>query len=176
MFPLIALFPDWFDRALGLDVPPGLLSLGQMCARAAVVFVWGIIIVRLGDRRLLGKNAGFDMLLVVVLGSVLSRAVNGQAAFFPTLGASAALILLHHLLGSAACRSDLLSRALMGLPRTLVRQGRVDHEQLRRSKMSRDDLEENLRLNGNVASAVAVEEARLERNGTISVVKRGDGQ
>src|SRR5882757_9766163 len=93
-----AIVPAWLDEALGLQVPSADLNFWQMAARTVVVFIWGVVIVRLGDRRLLGKNAGFDVLLVVVLGSVLSRGINGQAAFGPTLGVSALLVLLHHLL------------------------------------------------------------------------------
>mgnify|MGYP001556992334 FL=1 len=42
------------------------------------------------------------------------------------------------------------------------------------SRISPDDLDENLRLNGNVSEIREIKEARLERNGTISVVRRMD--
>jgi uncharacterized membrane protein YcaP (DUF421 family) len=155
---------------LGLHTDPANLTFLQMSGRGVVVFLWGIFIVRLGDRRLLGRNAGFDVLLVVVLGSVLSRGVNGQSAFFPTLGVSGVLVLLHHSLAWIAARSDAASRALKGTPRTLVSNGRLRHGEMRRSKITADDLEENLRLNGNASNVAAVREARLERNGNISVV------
>jgi uncharacterized membrane protein YcaP (DUF421 family) len=54
----------------------------------------------------------------------------------------------------------------------LVRNGQIEIDELARSRMSVDDLDENLRLNGNVGNASEVREARLERNGTISVVKK----
>jgi uncharacterized membrane protein YcaP (DUF421 family) len=44
---------------------------------------------------------------------------------------------------------------------------------MRRADISEDDLEENLRVNANVAKVEDVAEARLERNGLISAVKRG---
>lgn len=162
-----------FDSLLGLHAEPANLSWGQMSARAVIVFIWGIIIVRAGDRRLLGRNAGFDMLLVVILGSVLSRGINGQAAFFPTLGVSAVLVCLHHLLAVATLHSDFLSRLVKGRPRTLVKAGAIDPPEMRRARFTRDDLEENLRLNGNVADITQVREARLERDGSVSVVKSG---
>ena len=160
------------DQLLGLHVAPGDLSLLQLTARCLVVFLWGIVIVRFGDRRLLGRNAGFDVLLLVILGSVLSRAINGQAPFFRTLGVSAALVLFHHLLAVATSRWSWLSRVVKGNPRLLVVDGKILNEELRRARVTLDDLEENLRLNGNVAHAQQVVEARLERNGTVSVVKK----
>jgi uncharacterized membrane protein YcaP (DUF421 family) len=164
--------PSWLDQLLGLHTAPADLSFQQMGWRALVVFVIGVALVRLADRRFLGRNAGFDILLGVILGSVLSRAINGQAAFFPTLGASALLVLFHRLLGAAACRSHVLSRLVKGQPLTLIRNGSVDREALRKAHMSEDDLEENLRLHGNETGVESIAEARLERNGSISVVKR----
>lgn len=160
------------DRLLGLHTEPGSLNLAQMSLRAIIVFAWGVTIVRLGDRRLLGKNSGYDVLLIVVLGSVLSRAVNGQASFLPTLGVSALLIALHHLLSVATSRWHWLSRCVKGTPRTLIRNGTLQARELADSRISRDDLEENLRLNGNVQDVTEVKEARLERNGTVSVIKK----
>jgi uncharacterized membrane protein YcaP (DUF421 family) len=174
MMHLLEATGDIFEQALGLHAEPGQLTFLQMTVRATVVFIWGVILVRLGDRRLLGKNAGFDVLLVVVLGSVLSRAINGQSAFFPTLGVSGVLILLHHGLALAASRSDRISQLLKGMPVLLVKDGRIDEAALKGSRMSRDDLDENVRLNGNVSVDGDIKEARLERNGTISVVKHSD--
>ena len=160
------------NELLGLHTPPTELTVVQMSLRALVVVLWGIFIIRIGDGRLLGRNAGFDVLLIVILGSVLSRGINGQAAFFPTLGVSAVLILIHHLLALVASGSDSMSRLLKGSPRVLVRHGKLDRVALKRSRITAEDLEENLRLNGNVAGASEVLEARLERNGVVSVVKK----
>ena len=162
------------DSWLGLHVAPENLTLLQMVARTVVVFIFGVILVRVADRRFLGRSAGFDMLLGVVLGSVLSRAINGSAAFFPTLAACAVLVGLHHVLGTLTCRFHFFSDLVKGNAQVLVRNGRTDPAAMRANKISSDDLEENLRLNGNVAHAGEVGEARLERNGQVSVVRRGE--
>jgi uncharacterized membrane protein YcaP (DUF421 family) len=165
-------FLPWLDRTLGLHVSAQDLNYTQMAGRAVVVFVLGVVLVRVADRRFLGRNAGFDVLLGIVLGSVLSRGINGQAAFFPTLFASALLVGLHRLLGTLAFHSTLVAWLTKGAARTLVRDGRVDRAELRRHKISEDDLGENLRLNGNLPDAASVAEARLERNGQVSVVPK----
>ncbi len=143
-----------------------------MSARAFIVFAWGILIVRLGERRLLGRNAGFDMLLIVILGSVLSRAVNGQSSFFPTLGVSAVLVLFHYFVSVLTFRSDFLSRWIKGRAHPLVKNGKLDEKELRDARITYDDLLENLRLNGNVAGTKDVAEAVLERDGSVSVVRK----
>lgn len=163
----------WGERWLGLSVDAIDLGFGHMAARALVVFVVAVILARMANRRMLGHNAGFDIMLLVVLGSVLSRAINGQAAFFPTLGASAILVGLHHIIATIAFHSHGFSQLVKGRPRTLVRDGKLDRAGMARSNITEHDLEENLRINGGVAGAEDVAEARIERNGSISVVKRG---
>src|SRR5436309_1023553 len=65
---------------LGLDRGAHDLATGQVCARAIVVFLAGLAIMRVGNRRFLGKATPFDVMLGFVLGSVLSRAISGTAA------------------------------------------------------------------------------------------------
>jgi uncharacterized membrane protein YcaP (DUF421 family) len=162
------------DQLLGLHSSAQDLTLLQMTSRCVAVFVVGLTLVRLADRRFMARNAAFDVLLGIVLGSVLSRAINGQAPFFPTLGASAVLIVLHRLIGTLASRYRPIARLVKDSPAVLVRDGRIDVEVLRRHNIGEDDLEENLRLNGNEAGVANILEARLERNGLISVIRKKD--
>jgi uncharacterized membrane protein YcaP (DUF421 family) len=160
------------DHLLGLHAAANDLTFSQMGCRCLIVFAVGVVLIRVADRRFMARNAAFDVLLGIVLGSVLSRAINGQAAFFPTLGASAVLIVLHRLLGMLASRFRAIALLINDQPVVLVRDGRIDGEVLRRHNIDEDDLEENLRLNGNEAGVANILEARLERNGSISVVKK----
>lgn len=163
---------SWLERGLGLSLAAHDLGFGHLAARSGVVFCFAVALARVADRRVLGHNAGFDIMLLVVLGSVLSRAINGQAAFFPTLGASVILVLLHHGVATLALRSHTFSGVVKGRPLTLVRDGKVQHDALCAAKITTEDLDESLRLHGGVENAADVAEARLERNGTISVVKK----
>ncbi|HVS53454.1 MAG TPA: YetF domain-containing protein [Opitutaceae bacterium] len=167
---LEALRETWSD-GLGLGLRAEQLGFVHMALRGVVVFCFAILLSRIADRRLLGRSAGYDIMVLVILGSVLSRAVNGQARFYPTLGAGAVLVLIHRFAGTLAFHSHFFSKALKGATHVLVRDGRVDEDALRRNKITPDDLDENLRNHGNVGSAGEVAEARLERNGVVSVVK-----
>jgi uncharacterized membrane protein YcaP (DUF421 family) len=158
-------------QLLGLHTPVHALSWSQMGARTLVVFIFGLVLVRLADRRFLGRNAGFDILLAFVLGSVLSRAINGQAPFFKSLGASALLVLLHRIVAYIACRWPPFSKLIKGEAVILVKNGQPDQRALHALDISEDDLAENLRLNANLGELAEVAEARLERNGQIGVVK-----
>lgn len=159
------------NELLGLDLSPSDLESRHMIWRAFVVFTFYVVLIRVADRRLLGHNAGFDIIVAVVLGAVLSRAINGHAAFFPTLGASALIVALHHSLAAFAFRFHAISQLVKGRTYVLVRDGKLQHAELQRCHITLDDLDENLRLSGNVGSTSQVAEARLERNGSISVLR-----
>jgi uncharacterized membrane protein YcaP (DUF421 family) len=166
---------DVIDHLLGLHVQSKDLTFGHMACRSVVVFIVAIILARLADRRFMGRSACFDFMLAVILGSVLSRGINGQAAFFPTLGASLLLVLFHHLVGAIAFHSHAFSLLVKGKGRVLVRDGKIDPREMRKNHITIDDLSENMRLNGNVTDVAEVAEARLERNGSISILKRKSG-
>jgi uncharacterized membrane protein YcaP (DUF421 family) len=157
---------------LGLDLQARDLEFSHMAWRAVIVFFFAIFLARLGCRRFLGRNAAFDIMLTVILGSVISRAVNGQAAFFPTLGVSAVLVLLHRLLAFVAFRSHRISIAAKGRDLVLVRDGRIDWAMMSRAKVTEDDLREGIRTSANLDSLDNIASARLERSGEISVTKK----
>lgn len=157
---------------LGLDVDE--LTLGQMALRALIVYVAALAMVRAGEKRFLGKSTAFDVVLAIVFGSVVSRAITGSSPFFPTLGAGAVVVGLHWLFAACAFRSDRFGTLIKGEPRLLVRDGAIRWAAMRRSNISRDDLLGALRTAGRVADVEDVREARLERSGDISVL-RADG-
>ncbi len=163
------------EVVLGLGVQPQDMLFRHMAARCVVVFVAAVIVGRLADRRAFGQNAAFDMMLAVVLGSVLSRAINGHAAFFPTLGVGVVLVMLHRLLAMIAVRWHWFSRVTKGSAVLLVKNGRKQGPAMLRYNITSDDLLENLRLSGNLEDIPVIAEAWLERNGRISVVPRPRG-
>lgn len=144
----------------------------QMALRAAVVYVSALAMVRLGEKRFFGKNTAFDLILGIIFGSVVSRAVNGSAALVPTLLAGATLIALHWILAVVSFHFSPFGTLVKGRPRTLVRDGTVLHDAMRKSHLSDDDLELALREEAQVTDVSRVQEARLERSGNISVLTR----
>lgn len=157
---------------LGPDGQPKELTLLQVSIRGFLVFIIGLALVRIGDRRSLAEKTGFDALFIVLLGSVLSRAINGSAAFFTTIGAGIVLMLIHRVFAFIAYRSHAFGKVIKGTDVTLVRDGQVDWEAMRNSLVSAHDLEEDLRLDAKVEDLERIRVARLERSGDISFIKK----
>ncbi len=161
------------DDLLGLHVEPRDLTLGQVCLRAVIVFIVTLVMVRVADKRFLAKLAAFDVILGFLLASMMARAVNGSAAFFPTLGGGFVLVFLHRLLGMISFRWDWFGRLVKGDARRVVENGQPDFKLLGALHISEKDLFEEMHLNGNVDSLEKVRSATLERNGKISVIPVG---
>lgn len=154
---------------LGADSP----AVWQMALRAVVVYLAAIVLVRIGEKRFLGQYAALDAVLGFMLGSVLSRAITGSAAFFETiLGGALALILLHWLFAIVSFRSDHFGNWVKGTTEVLVRDGEIDWDAMQNVHISKKDLFSALRDNANLGDLERVKEARLERSGNISVVKQ----
>ncbi|MCG6112411.1 MAG: DUF421 domain-containing protein [Paracoccus sp.] len=160
----------WITGMMGLDVEE--LGIRHLAVRAVVVFVIAIVIVRLGEKRFIGKNTAFDVIPGVMLGSVISRAITGGSPFVPTLCAAFVLVGLHWLFAKIASHWSPFGTLIKGKTRLLVQDGEVDWDAMGRSNLSRDDLLGALRLQASLADWKDVKEARLERNGEISVIRR----
>src|SRR2546423_956720 len=97
-------FYETIKEFLGLGLQPKDLSLVHISARGIIVFLAALAMVRLGSRRFMAKLSAFDAILTFILASMLARAVNGSAAFFPTLGGGFVLIGMHRLIAALAFR------------------------------------------------------------------------
>lgn len=157
---------------LGLDEDE--LEARHMALRAVVVFIFSIVVVRLGKKRFIGENTAFDLILGVLLGSTISRAITGQSPFFPTLTAVVVILALHWFISQLAVRWEGFGTLVKGRSRVLVSDGKVDWSEMKSGNISENDLREALRLKARISDWNKVKEARLERNGEISVILQSD--
>jgi len=159
---------EYFSPIIGSDADT--ILWWQMVVRGVLIFFYGVFLVRLAPVRIFGRMGAFDIILAVILGSILSRALTANAQFFPSLAAAGALVLLHSTLALMSAYSRAVGYVVKGEPVRLVADGRVDRKAMRRAALGPGDLDLALRANG-VADPAQVEAAYLERNGRITVVK-----
>jgi uncharacterized membrane protein YcaP (DUF421 family) len=160
--------------ALGLGLESRDINVPQMGLRAAIVYVVTVLMVRVAKKRFMGRATAFDVILGVMIGSIVSRAVTGNAPFLPALTATAVLLAMHWLFSGIAMRWHGFGTVIKDKSRVLVRKGDVDTSAMRATHMTEHDLWEDLRGKG-IARLEQVEEARLERSGNLSVIKREPG-
>lgn len=161
---------DYLDRIIGSDAES--ILWWQMVIRGVLIFLYTLVLVRFGGRRIFGKNTGFDIVLGVILGSIMSRALTANAKFLPTIAAATTLVLLHQLLAMTSRHFRPLGKLVKGTEVRLIAEGRILRENLRKVNLTEKDLAELLRLNGGTAEVDGVQAAYLERNGDVSVIRR----
>jgi uncharacterized membrane protein YcaP (DUF421 family) len=155
---------------LGVGLESRDINIWQMGLRAAVVYLATLLLVRMAKKRFMGRATAFDVILGIMLGSVVSRAVTGNAPMLPALTASAVLVAMHWVFSGIALHSKGFGQVVKGQSATIVRDGRIDEDALRRAHMTENDLREDLR-GKSVSGLEQVSEARLERSGQLSVIK-----
>lgn len=163
---------ETLDFLFGFHADSHTIMAVQMGDRAVLMFFAALALLRLSGPRTFGGSTPFDMVVKIMLGAVLSRAVVAASPFGGTLLASFVLVGLHRLLAVAAYRSEWVGWLVKGEANVLAEQGRAKSDQLCQLNLTEKDLLEALHENGNVAALANTEAVYLERDGSISVVKK----
>jgi uncharacterized membrane protein YcaP (DUF421 family) len=159
-----------FDALLGVGLDVADVNSGQMALRTIVIWLFTLVIIRLGSKRFLGKASALDIVVGIMLGSIMSRAINGSAPLVPTLAAGAVLIALHWLLAFIAYHVDWFGPLVKGNAIELIKDGEVQREAMRRGGIGENDLTEALRKSAKATDVDRIENAYLERDGSITVI------
>ena len=91
---------EFWDTLFGPHADSHTITALQMTVRAVLVFFAALALLRVSGKRTFGTNAAFDMVVKIMLGAVMSRAVVAASPFWGTLLAGFVLVGLHRLLDS----------------------------------------------------------------------------
>lgn len=148
----------------------GQISAAQECARAVLIFAYGLALIRISGRRTFGKWSALDVIVSITAGSALSRALTGGAPLWGTLAATAVLIALHWIVARGVSQSERLSRLFEGAPVIIARDGTLNEDARLSHAISHADIGEALRRKG-MTDVGDARHLTLEPNGMINAVK-----
>lgn len=155
-----------------LFVPTG--SLVELVLRGSVMYLLILAGFRIFRRD--AGSLGVSDLLVVVL--IADAAQNGMAGEYRSITEGAVLVATifawNACLDWLAFRSRTVHWLLHPPPLVLVRDGRINHQNLRSQMLTRDDLLEQLREQG-IDDVRRVRRCTLESDGHLSVIRYGTG-
>jgi uncharacterized membrane protein YcaP (DUF421 family) len=161
---------DQLQVFLGYERDIGDVNAIQMALRTMIIYAVTLVLIRLGSKRFLGEATAFDVIVGIMLGSVMSRAINGSAPLVPTLLAGVVFIGLHWIFAILAFRTSWFGFIVKGEPVLLIKDGQIQQQGVRRAGVSTHDLEQALRLQAQATDPAKAKLAYLERNGSISVI------
>ncbi len=144
----------------------------EFIARALVVYIFLLVILRVTGKRQVGQLAPFDLVLLLVLSNALQNSMNGgDNTVTGGVISAVTLICLNWLLGYATFRSKKIGRFVEGRPQVIVHNGHVYRDVMQSERLTQDELDAAVRLAG-CGSIHDVHFAILENNGQISVRAR----
>lgn len=149
-------------------------SLGWVAIKAALLFLTAVFAFRIAERRTLAEMGAFDFVAAVAVGAIVGRVPNSTTTSFAQGGVTLLTILLVHAFLTRLRYWHGVSRAIDHVPRILVRDGRLDERQMRRSGLTHSDLFALLRTEG-VRELKEVRYVIFEQRGSMTVVREENG-
>ncbi len=148
----------------------------EFVARAAVVYVFVIALLRLTGKRQTGQMEPFDLVLLLVLSNAVQNSMNGgDNSVLGGLILAATLVTLNWLTGWITFKSRKAEILIEGRPELLIHNGKVFEQALRKEKLTHAELMIALRREG-CLSINEVRAAFMESNGSISVIPLSEGK
>jgi uncharacterized membrane protein YcaP (DUF421 family) len=145
----------------------------DLVVRAIVVFFAIFLVTRVIGRRELSTMEPFDLILLIVSGDLVQQGVTqSDYSLTGALTVICTIALLTVLLSYASFKIPRLRPVLDGEPLVLVQDGQVIERNLRRERITRDELLAEARQQ-QVASLDEIRFAVLETNGRISIIPVG---
>jgi uncharacterized membrane protein YcaP (DUF421 family) len=146
----------------------------ELVARALIVYIAVLVLLRIGGKRQMGELTPFDLVLLLILSESVQNAINaGEESVTGGLILAATLIAANLAVGRISWFSRTAEYAIEGRPQVLIRHGKVFPEVMKGARLTSDDLSKRLRSQG-CASLDDVYCAILENDGSISVLKHKD--
>jgi uncharacterized membrane protein YcaP (DUF421 family) len=156
---------DWHS----LFVPT--LNVGEIVLRGTLVYLFLFFLLRVLRRE--AGHIGISDLLVVVL--IADAAQNAMGSEYRSVTEGAILVatiaLWDYFLDWLSFRVPAVRRLLRPAPLLLIRNGRLQRQNMKREKIQEEELMAQLREKG-VRSVGEVQECYLEGNGSVSVIQR----
>ena len=144
----------------------------DLVIRATVIFFFVFLVTRVVGRRQLSQMEPFDLILLVVVGDLVQQSVTqSDESVTGALIVISTIALLSVALSWISFRFRKLRLVTEGEPIVLVQDGRTIERNMRRERITREDIEEEARQS-QISSIDELRWAILENDGNISCIPR----
>lgn len=140
--------------------------------KAIGMFIVGLIAFRIMGSQTVGRLTDFDLVVVIAIGALV-----GDALADPELNpliiivAIGGLVLAQVITSLLAMRSPFFEKIVMGSPIKLIDKGKILMNGLRRARMTKNNLSQELRVKG-LLDTNNIEQAILEPGGKLSIIEK----
>jgi uncharacterized membrane protein YcaP (DUF421 family) len=146
------------------------LSILQMSFRALIIYFATLVLIRVSGIRILARKSALDNIIMILLGAVLARAIEGASPIPSAIAAAAVIVVLNKIINAWSLNNKTVGKLCKGSQVILYEDGMILYDNLKKVDVSKNDLMESLRLETNGQTFEKVAKATLETNGRISFV------
>ncbi len=144
----------------------------DLVIRATVVFFFILLITRVVGRREIAELEPFDLILLVVMGDLVQQGITqSDQSVTGTLTVISTIALLSVAVSWASFRFRRVRAITEGQPIVLVQDGHTIERNLRRERITVEDIQQAARR-AQIASVAELQWAILEDDGHISCIPR----
>jgi uncharacterized membrane protein YcaP (DUF421 family) len=144
----------------------------DIALRAIALYVFVVFVMRMIGRRELSTLTPFDLVLLIVLGDAIQQGLTqDDYSVTGAVVAVSALAIMQVTTSYISYRVKPFRKILKGEPIILIEDGKLLNQNLRRERITADDVAEEMRAQ-QIAAFDQVQWAILESNGTISFIQK----
>lgn len=142
--------------------------------KATVIYIGLLVAMKLLGKRQAGEMQISELITTFLVSEIATLPITDpDMPFYVPIIALGAIIGLEFVISMLALKIPLVREFLEGKPSALIKNGKPDKKELKRARMSMDELLSELRLQG-IAEPDEVLHATLESNGKMSVIQKSE--
>ena len=143
------------------------LPVWEKILRAALIYLFLLLVLRLAGKRELGQLNVMDFVLLLILSNAVQNGIIGDdlSVIGAFIGATT-LIAINVLAGIAIRRSSMMRKILVGTPSIIIDNGVLHTQAMRRERLSQEDLDLAL-VEAGASRISEVDKCILEPNGRL---------
>lgn len=144
--------------------------------RAIIIYITVILAVRIMGKRQIGELKPHELVITVLVSQVASIPLEDNSMPLANMFIPILIFVSFEILASAlSMKSFTFRNLLQGKPIFVIKNGKVDQEQMKRLRFTMDDLIDAVRQK-DVFDISTVQDAVIETNGSVSVLQKAEHQ
>src|SRR6266478_9472013 len=118
----------------------------ELTARAVLVYLFLLVLLRLTGKRQVGQLAPFDLVLLLILSNAVQNAMNGgDNSVIGGMISAVTLVGVNWVVGVITYKSKAAERLIEGTPELLIHNGKLSSGSLARAQLTHNELMSALR-------------------------------
>lgn len=141
--------------------------------RAAVVYCFLLLVLRLAGKRTLAQVTTFDFVLLLIISEAVQQAlIDDDNSMTNAMIVVTTLVAINILMSLLKQRWKFIERLLEDIPLVIVADGKPLRERMDKERIDMDDVLDAARESHGLEDLTQIKHAILERSGKISIIPR----